>query len=157
MEPLLQERYWHAAVTLQGQVYVIGGRGSSTGSTTEVLPAGSNTWEEGPEIPVQMGTGPCAVAISATSFLVFNKKEIREFDASTAGPTSNQGWSEEAKWPKLGTSRKNWPGCSNLEMTKLSSQEEEVVVFIRRLRSWISQPGESRQEGTWRHQEATST
>merc|ERR1712037_1087996 len=81
--------------------------------TTEILPAGSYTWEEGPEIPVEMFRGPCAVAISATSFLVFHEKEIREFDASTAGPTSNQGWAAEAKWPKMVRSRK-WPGCAKL-------------------------------------------
>ena len=127
MEPLLQERYLHAAVTLEGQVYVIGGQAgsSSTGSTTEVLPAGSKTWEQGPEFPrymsspgspkfqVRMAT-PCAVAISTTSFLVICEKEIREFDASTAGPTSNQGWAEEAKWPKLETNREFWPGCAKV-------------------------------------------
>ena len=115
MEPLLQKRYSHAAVTLEGQVYVIGGRGSSTSSsTTEVLPAGSTIWQQGPQLPVRMGNGPCAVAISTTSFLVFHQKEIREFDASTAGPTSNQGWAEEAKWPKLETSRIWWPGCAKV-------------------------------------------
>lgn len=115
MEPLLQERTYHAAVTLEGQVYVIGGQGSrSTASSTEVLPAGSSSWEQGPRIPVEMFYGPCAVAISTTSFIVFYRKEIREFDASTAGPTSNQGWAEEAKWPKLETSRTDWPGCAKV-------------------------------------------
>ena len=111
MEPLLKKRYYHAAVTLEGQVYVIGGRGSST---TEVLPAGSSTWQQGPRLPFEMIYGPCAVAISTTSFLAFYRKEIREFDASTAGPTSNQGWAEEAKWPKLETSRRQWPGCAKV-------------------------------------------
>ena len=120
MEPLLQKRFSHAAVTLEGQVYVIGGYGgSSAGSTTEVLPAGSKTWQQGPQIPVEVQYGPCAVAISATSFLVFYRKEIREFDASTAGPTSNQGWAEEAKWPKLETSRALWPGCAKLGDDKI--------------------------------------
>merc|ERR1712037_894508 len=43
-----------------------------------------------------------------------HEKEIREFDASTAGPTSNQGWAEEAKWPKLETSRIDGPGCAKV-------------------------------------------
>ena len=120
MEPLLQGRRDHAAVTLEGQVYVIGGRGSSTSSsTTEVLPAGSTSWQKGPEIPVQMKYGPCAVAISTTSFLVVHEKEIREFDASTAGPTSNQGWAEETKWPKMETTRYWWPGCAKVGKDKV--------------------------------------
>ena len=61
-----------------------------------------------------MADGPCAVAISATSFLVFYGREIREFDTSIAGPTSSQGWREEGWWPKMETSRYNWPGCAKL-------------------------------------------
>ena len=125
MGPMLQKRSLHAAVTLKGQVFVIGGwvgmegwGGSSstetTGTTTEFLPAGGTTWQQGPQLPVEMRNGPCAVAISPTSFLVFHKKEIREFDASTAGPTSIQGWAEETKWPKLETSRRRWLGCAKL-------------------------------------------
>ena len=55
---LLQERYFHAAVTLDQVVFVIGGYGSSvpssTGSTTELLRAGSSSWEQGPPLPVEM-------------------------------------------------------------------------------------------------------
>merc|ERR1712130_782168 len=115
--PLLQWRNQHAAVTLEGQVYFIGGEGGS--STTEVLLAGSNTWQQGPDLPVEMEEGPCAVAISATSFLVFWEKEIREFDASTAGPKSIEGWAKETKWPKLETSRIQGPGCAKVEDDKV--------------------------------------
>ena len=63
-----------------------------------------------------MGVDEAALHLhrAVVSFLVFYKKEIREFDASTAGPTSNQGWAEEAKWPKLETSRIYRPGCAKL-------------------------------------------
>ena len=48
---LLQKRYFHAAVTLDQGVYVIGGEGSSKAwSTTELLRAGSSSWEQGPPI-----------------------------------------------------------------------------------------------------------
>ena len=60
---LLKKRYYHAAVTLDQFVFVIGGDGSST--TTELLRAGSSSWEQGPTIPVKMWD-PCAVAISGT-------------------------------------------------------------------------------------------
>ena len=119
MGTLLQERGDHAAVTLLRQVYLIGGgpRGSSS-RTTEVLPAGNTSWLQGPQLPVEM-LSPCAVAISATGFLVFYEKEIIEFDVSTAGPVSIQGWAEEGKWPKLETSRKWWPGCVKLGNEKV--------------------------------------
>ena len=66
-----------------------------------------------------MHNGPCAVPISATSFLVFYEKEIREFDASIAGPTSSQGWAKEDKWPKMKTSRILWPGCAKVGDNKV--------------------------------------
>ena len=115
---LLQERDSHAAVTLDQFVFVIGGQGlsarSTTGSTTELLRAGSSSWEQGPTLPIEMGNGPCAVAISGTSFLAIHLREIREFDTSVAGPTSSQGWREKGWWPKMETSRFAWPGCAKL-------------------------------------------
>ena len=59
------------------------------------------------------------MASSATSFLVFYGKEIREFDASVAGPKSIEGWAKETKWPKLETRRRSWPGCAKLSDTKV--------------------------------------
>ena len=44
----------------------------------------------------------------------FYEKEIREFDASIAGPTSSQGWAKEDKWPKMETNRIAWPGCAKV-------------------------------------------
>ena len=49
------------------------------------------TWEDGPRLPARMGYGPCAVAISPTSFLVFYRRKIRQFDLRIAGPTSSRG------------------------------------------------------------------
>ena len=59
-----------------------------------------------------MRYSPCAVAISSTSFLAIYEREIREFDISLAGPTSSQGWRDH--WPKMETSRTNWPGCAKV-------------------------------------------
>ena len=101
--PMLQERHWHAAVTLKDRaVYLLGGFPSSS---IELLRADSTTWQQGPPLPVQMVEGPCAVVISATSFLVFFDKEIREFDTS---------WAKESKWPKMKTSRRWGPGCAKV-------------------------------------------
>ena len=127
--PLLQGgRAGHAAVTLKNRaVYLLGGQdrrqeivglSSPSSRTTDLLPANSTTWQKGPPLPIEMEYGPCAVAISATSFLVFYKKEIREFDASIAGPTSSQGWAR-GRWPKMETSRHGWPGCAKVGEDKV--------------------------------------
>ena len=120
MGALLQGRYLHATVTLDQHVFVIGGGISPTTAsmTTDLLPAGNMTWQQGPLLPVHMKVGTCALAISATSFLVFHVNEIREFDASIAGPTSSQGWAEEDKWPKLERSRFG-PGCAKVGEDKV--------------------------------------
>lgn len=127
IEPLLQKRGGHTAVTLKEHVYVIGGSRSPYSYiyqtipliTTEILPANSRTWEQGPPLPVEMPIGPCAIATSDTTFLVFYGKDIREFDASIAGPTSSKGWVKEDKWPKLEISRKWGPGCARVGEDKV--------------------------------------
>ena len=55
IESLQQKRIYHAAVTLDQLVFVIGGRGgsSSTGETTEILRAGNSSWEQGPMLLLQ--------------------------------------------------------------------------------------------------------
>ena len=113
MGSLLRAKGNHAVATLEGVgVYVIGGEGTSTG-TTEFLPTGSLKWEEGPALPVDMYR-PCAVTISPTSFLAIYGSEIREFDASIAGPLSRRGWRKRSKWPRLKTRRIYWPGCAKV-------------------------------------------
>ena len=122
MGPVLQKRSGHAAVTLDRHVYLIGGgedETSPSSTTTELLAAGSTTWQQGPPLPVEMFNGPCAVAISSTSFLVFYDKKIREFDASIAGPTSGEGWVKEMRWPKLEIDRALWPACAKVGKDKL--------------------------------------
>ena len=78
------------------------------------------TWEDGPRLPARMGYGPCAVAISPTSFLVFYRRKIRQFDLRIAGPTSSLGWTK-GRWPKLEKSRRFWPGCAK-------AGEDKVII-----------------------------
>ena len=97
-----------ASVTLSNVgVFIIGGiqcRGScppyAIYNTSEFLPPGTMQWQEGPSLPVQM-EHPLAVQITNTSFLVIHRTSIFEFDAAIAGPTSNKGWAEATKWPRL--------------------------------------------------------
>ena len=92
-----------AAATLNNVgVFFIGGYTNSTSS--DFLASGSLQWTQGPTLPVGM-RGPCAVTISKTSILVIERNNIHEFDAAVAGPTSNNGWQDAAKWPALKTSR----------------------------------------------------
>ena len=120
MGSLLQKRDYYVSVTLEEQVYVLGGYGSSSPyTTTEILLGDSTTWQQGPPLPIEMHNGPCAVPISATSFLVFYGREIREFDASIAGPTSSQGWAKKGRWPELETSRFYWAGCAKVGGNKV--------------------------------------
>ena len=113
MGPLLRTKGNHAVATLNDVgVYVIGGEGTSTGRT-EFLPAQSLKWEQGPALPVDMYR-PCAVAISLNSVLAIYGLEIREFDASIAGPLSQRGWRKKNKWPGLKTRRIYWAGCAKV-------------------------------------------
>ena len=103
----LRERSYHAAVTLDKFVYIL------SGYSTELLRAGSSSWEQGPPIPLSMYS-PCAIAISGERFLAIYRTEIREFDVGFDGPTSSQGWKE---WPKMETKRVAWPGCAKIGNT----------------------------------------
>ena len=75
------------------------------------MAAGQMQWQEGPALPFGMYQG-CAVTITPTTFLAIYGKDIHEFDSAIAGPTSIDGWSEEGRWPRLKTSRADWPGCA---------------------------------------------
>ena len=124
MGSLTMAREDSAAVTLNHVgVFIIGGASKVTSGrgkiaenqrTSEFLETGSMQWQAGPSLPVDMAK-PCAVAISATSFLVIHHKIIREFDVVTAGPISSQGWRRASTWPTLKTSRTAWPGCAKLK------------------------------------------
>ena len=55
---------------------------------------------------------PCAVVIGERSFLAISDREIREYEVNKEQPTSEAGWQEATKWPRLQTFRQYWPGCS---------------------------------------------
>ena len=95
-------------------VFIIGGTGANNVRTSDFLAAGQMQWQEGPALPVNMRSGPCAITITPTSFITILGTNIREFDAAIAGPTSIAGWREAGRWPRLETSRNSWPGCVKL-------------------------------------------
>ena len=76
---------------------------SKTTSTSDFLAARSLQWTAGPTLPTLSTSmaGFCAVPITPTSFITIDNDSIFEFDASIAGPTSNEGWK---KWPEVKTS-----------------------------------------------------
>ena len=82
------------------------------GLESNFLPAGRMQWQRGPDLPAY-ATGPCAVAISPTSFLLINGGNIWEFDSSVAGPTSNEGWLKSKRWPTLKKERL-YASCSKV-------------------------------------------
>ena len=82
------------------------------GLESDFLPAGRMQWQRGPDLP-EYAIGPCAVAISPTSFLLINGFRIWEFDSSVAGPTSNEGWLESNRWPTLKKDRL-YASCSKV-------------------------------------------
>ena len=113
MGDLTTDRSQAAVATLNFVgVFIIGGD-TNNRRTSDFLAAGQMKWQEGAGLPFGM-VHPCAVTITPNSFLAIYGKNIREFDAATAGPTSFKGWRESARWPKLKTSRIKWPGCAKL-------------------------------------------
>ena len=98
-----------AVVTLNNIGVFIFGEG--LGTTSDFLAAGSMQWQKGPALPLRL-TYPCAVAITATSFLAIHETNIREFDSAIDGPTSTRGWREADAWPVLRTSRIHKPACA---------------------------------------------
>ena len=82
------------------------------GLESNFLPAGRMQWQRGPDLP-EYAIGPCAVAISPTSFLLINGFRIWEFDSSVAGPTSNEGWLKSKRWPTLKKERL-YASCSKV-------------------------------------------
>ena len=98
-------------------VYILGDQ--SSGTITDFLAAGTMQWKNGPFLPWEirgdmMSFTICAVTISETSFLAIRRTDIREFDASISGPTSEEGWREAGRWPSLKTMRISSPGCTKL-------------------------------------------
>jgi len=104
---LPDERYESASARLDAGVFILGGH--ETPSSSVFLRAKSNSWEKGPQLPVEMEFGPCAAPISAHSFLIVYERHVYEFDTRVDGPTSRSGWT---RWPQLQVARTNWPGCA---------------------------------------------
>ena len=112
MGNLTMERTLSAVATLDHVgVFIVGGEGTNNLKTSEFLAAGSMEWQEGPALRVNM-RAPCAVTITATSFLAIYENNIHEFDVAIAGPTSSAGWRKAEHWPLLKTSRTSQPGCA---------------------------------------------
>ena len=63
---------------------IIGGQmeDRAPAKTSEVLPAGSYTWQKGPSPPIEMPEGPCSGATSDSSLIVFHGRDVIEFDAN---------------------------------------------------------------------------
>ena len=109
-----ERRSFHAVVSVKNiGTYMIGGR--MTGRTTNFLPPGSEQWVAGPANPVNMGRGPCALTITANSFLAIYGRQIREYQVDTNNPTSDDGWEEATKWPQLQIRRVYGLGCSKIK------------------------------------------
>ena len=109
MGSLPQPGYNHAVVTLN----TIGNFMIKT--TIDFLPQGSQQWLVGPRVPESMHTNqfsPCAVVISERSFLTISYGRIREYEANKEQPTSEAGWQEATKWPRLQTRRTGCQGAA---------------------------------------------
>jgi len=114
MGSLTMLREHAAAATLDHiGVFILGGEASNSAGTSEFLAAGTMQWQRGPALPVDMDY-PCSVEITPNSFLIIHGRDIREFDAAYAGPTSSEGWHDDGRWPSLKTSRIYQPGCAKI-------------------------------------------
>ena len=115
LDPLPASSY-HAAVTLNSiGVYLIGGGQShQDDETSEFLASGSTKWRTGPALPLQM-TEPCLVAIAERRFLAIFDDNILEYFVQIINyPTSDDGWQDASKWPKLPAKRSGGFGCSTI-------------------------------------------
>ena len=111
---LPQARMSHSAVSINTVgTYLIGGTQNNNKRTIDFLPERTTEWTTGPSMDMDMDE-PCAVKITKLSFLVFHKKNIREYMVDVANPTSSSGWQPTKKWPLLQISRTNNPGCSKI-------------------------------------------
>ena len=116
---LKEERQFAAVVAMPWGVYVLGGESYKiTRETSELLASGSNVWEAGPKLPGSF-RGGCAVAISRDSFLMIDSYGPWQFNRSTAGPTSSEGWQPSSPWPQLQKTRGGQfgPSCALLGRT----------------------------------------
>jgi hypothetical protein len=94
-----------AVASLPEAALLIGGQSAAARRTMEVLRLGSSQWEEGPEVPIDMYYGGCAVSISEKQLIILRDSHVREFDTRVAGPLSALGWRPADTWPDLLTPR----------------------------------------------------
>ena len=160
MGNLTIERNRGVAATLDRiGVFIVGGEGGARRSN--FLAAGTMQWQEGPALPLSSDMTdepfyPCALTISATSFLVVRGTDIREFDAAIAGPRSNEGWREAGHWPALMSRRIRQPGCAKIGQKVIIAggydagilSSTEVLDLVSRQ---VASGGEMNQPRMWFH------
>lgn len=98
---------------LPGATFILGGQGRPAGQTSDVLLRGEVTWRTGPDLPMDMYIGGCAVKISSSQFLAIIDINIWEFDTKIAGSDGigSEGWRPAGTWPDLRTRRMS-PSCA---------------------------------------------
>ena len=122
-----QARIDASAVTMPVGVFVLGGNwlkgrkgrswavreDESTEKRSLFLKSGSTDWVYGPTLPIKHKWG-CTLSISKNKFLMISGWNLREFDTSIGGPTSDTGWSPENTYPELQDQRHGSYGCARL-------------------------------------------
>lgn len=118
-----EARIYASAVTMPVGVFVLGGnwlngRGwafeeESTEEKSLFLKSGTTNWVKGPTLPMKFKYG-CTLSISKNKFLMISGWNLREFDTSIEGPTSDAGWSPENTYPELQDKRHGSYGCAKL-------------------------------------------
>ena len=78
---LNKEREYSASVTMPDGVYLFGGFQSPT--TSEFLPTGSSTWQNGPSIPYPGLINGCAVKKSDFEIILIGSKKIIQLNTKT--------------------------------------------------------------------------
>ena len=54
VSPMLASRYWHSCIAYGGRIYAIGGFADYALSTVEIYDPLSDSWQQGPELPVSL-------------------------------------------------------------------------------------------------------
>ena len=83
---LTQNRVYATSVTMPNGVYIFGGRGIDSQTTTDFLPKNSGVWQAGPSIPNRFESG-CGVQISQEDLLLIGGRgtydRLLEFNTKT--------------------------------------------------------------------------
>jgi len=84
-----------SAIALKNGVYILGGSGSNTYSSSEFLATGSTVWIPGPKIPGSVYYS-CAVKLSDTEFVILGG--VDDGTQALVYSTTKNKWTE---WPEL--------------------------------------------------------